>query len=204
VFPHGRWKEFAWGDVKRSVQSALALDAVANLKREWAPDPAEHDGRRPYGFSLYTGMGKTWASWRLIMARLNRLRDRPDNPPLHIVLETLAVGPGDEYLPVSFSAMAKTEAMTWRQALQFIGKAVGLSRADARNIRALLMALACLHGATFVRCAARLHARGARVRAFPHKALTGSTTRNAPPAALSVRQPRRTGSLSAPPMPVIA
>lgn len=82
--------------------------------------------------------------------------------------------------------------------------ALGLNRASSRNLRAVLLLFVGLRCLVLARHRDRLDAVGSKGRAYLRTALTGASTRNAPPLAGVARRSGTTGARNLPPMQLAA
>jgi hypothetical protein len=101
-------------------------------------------------------------------------------------------------------ARSGSGALSWQRTMYVLGRAVGLTRAESRNVRSVLLALVSLRGAVLTRHHDRLNAVGSKGRVYLRTALRGASTRNAPPAFAVVRVLGKTGFQSLPPMSLAA
>ncbi len=86
---------------------------------------------------------------------------------------------------------------------QFRG-ALGLNRASSRNLRSELLRLVGLRCLVFAWHRDRLDGVDSKGRVYLRTALTGASSRNAPPAAAVVRRSGTTGTRDLPPMHLVA
>ncbi|MFJ5307441.1 hypothetical protein [Streptomyces sp. NPDC088350] len=93
-----------------------------------------------------------------------------------------------------------SEGVPWQRTVYRLGRAIGLTRREARNIKSLLLALIGLRGVAIREHRDRLAQLGSRGLVYLRTALTSASTRNAPPRDAVVRMLGKTGSRSLPPM----
>ncbi|WP_159053419.1 hypothetical protein [Streptomyces regalis] len=104
-----------------------------------------------------------------------------------------------EFLRIE-EARSGSEGASWQRTVYLLGRVIGLTRAQARNVKGLLLALVGLRSVAIRGHRDRLAQLGSRGLVYLRTALTSASTRNAPPRDAVVRMLGKTGSRSLPPM----
>lgn len=184
------------GAVSRRSTAVRAASALHELTHaEAAFDNATIADGGVYKIYTGTGSGKSYAFLQL-MGRLVRTGLwRPSYEALD----------AERSLPTYFLG---TGLSCGRSPLDFLighfREVLGLNRASSRNLRAVLLLLVGLHCLVLAWHRDRLDAVGSKGRVYLRTALTGASTRNAPPLDDAARRSGTTGTRNLPPMQLAA
>lgn len=183
-------------EVSRRAAAVRAASALHELTQaEAAFDNTTLAAGGAYEIHTTMGSGKTQAFIYLVghLARTGLWRSSYDVLDVERSLPTLLLEAG---------------LSSGRSPLDFLighfRDALGLNRASSRNLRAVLLLLVGLRCLVLAWHRDRLDAVGSKGRAYLRTALTGASTRNAPPLAGVVRRSGTTGARNLPPMQLAA
>ncbi|WP_372498337.1 HD domain-containing protein [Streptomyces marispadix] len=189
-------------ELKSTVRAAVALHDLGKVSAQF--QMLQRAGRCNRGshqmIQASTGAGKTHALVSLVSHFTRALR--PSAAPSYSDAQRIAASI-DESMEAEATSSNRVRFL-WRRTVYLLGIAAGLTRAEARNVRSLLLTLVSVRSAALARRHDELNASGSRGRVYLRTALRGSSTRNAPPVSANARTLRRTGFPSLPPMSLAA
>ncbi|WP_409473969.1 hypothetical protein [Streptomyces sp. HC307] len=174
-----------------AVRAASALHELAHAKAIFDNTTPAAGGMSPNW--LAAGEGKTHAMLQL-MGRLVRTG----------LVRLLRQVDFERIVANAFGAELSSWGSPLEMLIEQFRDVLGLDRASSRNLRAVLLLLVGPRCLVFAGHRDRLEAVGSKGRVYLRTALTGASTRNAPPVGRVVRRSGTTGTRTLPPMRLAA